>query len=253
MLIVRLIPRSSLIQVIFLMALFPPSIIAQNDNTRAFSASELLQMMADQPAHIGERKIVANTAHERWNFAIRLNKVRKEFYPLEKSRTLIDQADKNYRIITISEIGQPSLAYDPQAKTRTRLPNDFKVAGLDLYGWVSSVVSGTNEVKIEEVGTTLIEGHEARKISIKYRSQEGNVLQFRGVMILYFANDLKNLLIKLESDSAVEKGTERPYVQRSVYTLSNISLDVPDDLFKIPTAYKEVEFDAFWAAIKAAH
>ena len=253
MAIVRLI-RSPLVQIIFLVAIFPPSIIAQNDNARAFSALELLQMLADQPAHSGERKIVVNAAYERWKFATKRNKVRKEFYPLEKSKGLIDQTDRNYRIITISERGEPSLAYDPQTKTRTKLPDGFKVADLDLYGWVNSVVSGTNDVKIAEVGTTLIDGHEARKISIRYGSQEGNVLRFRGVMILYFANDLKNLLIRLESDSAAEKGTdgplESPYVQRSVYTLSDISLEVPDDLFKIPTAYEEVKFDAFLAAIK---
>ena len=256
MAIVELI-RSSLIQVIFLVAVFPPGIIAQDDNSRAFSPSELLKMIADQPAHSGERKIVMNTASERWKFATNRNKVRKEFYPLEKSNRFIDPSNRNYRIITTSEKGQPSLAYDPQAQTRTKLPDDFKVADLDLYGWVHSVVSGTNEVKIEEVGTTLIDGHEARKISIKYRSQEDNVLQFRGVMTLYLAKDLKNLLIRIEDDSALEKGVEgpleRPHVQHSVYTLSNISLDVPDDLFEIPAGYKEVGWEAFWAAIKAVH
>jgi hypothetical protein len=269
--------RLAAVRIALLVTAIAPNIIAQTANTKAIPASEILQMTAAQPDHIGDISIIVNgTVRAKWKFAKKQNKVRKEMYRAN-NEDLPGEVHRDYRIVTISEHRQatppvntsalnlllaptpqkvrPSLAFDPRARTYAELPHNVEYARLDLYNFLDRITSETSAVKIEELGTVVIDGHEARKIKVEFKRQEGErILREQGEVFLYYAKDLKNLLIKLELEyvGQYEVGEAPAFSQARhfVYTLSKISLAVPDDLFNLPEGYRKLEFDEFLASIK---
>src|SRR5262249_13626522 len=148
---------------------------------------------------------------------------------------LKNAADKNYRLITIEQKDQPAISFDPQAKTYAELPEHFSLAPFDIEHFLDAANSELGKLKIEDAGTETVDNHEARKIRLTFTDEEGEIY-------FYFANDLQNLFIKMES-----KGIEE---MNGTYTLANVSFTVPDELFALPQGYKKVDFNTFMTRMR---
>jgi TonB family protein len=63
-----------------------------------------------------------------------------------------------------------------------------------------------------------------------------------GRYVFILRRDMKNLFFKMESEGIDS--------MRGSYFVSNVSLDVPDELFEIPRDYKKVDFGSFMSTLK---
>lgn len=130
--------------------------------------------------------------------------------------------------------GQPGVIVLPEKKQYAEVPGDQKdllVNPLQMT-YAGLMQSG---VKFEKVGPETVEGHP----TIKYRGSRAGE---PGEMYVYFANDLKNLLIKM--DAQIEN-------QTFSITWSNIVIDPPETSVQPPadlaTAYKKMTIDELQA------
>jgi len=192
-------------------------------------------MFADQPDHMADRTIVVNDSVIKMKFAKKQDKIRQEFYPLDNADSLKNESYRYYKIVMISRLNQPTMAFDPQEKTYAGAPENFKMGSFDIEEFLKNASATLGKVNARSAGTETIEGHEAKRISIRFQDGPEE-------MNFYFATDLKNLFLKMDSGTIKQlKGS---------YTASNVSFDVPDELFEIPKDYKRVDFSLMISAIK---
>ena len=208
---------------------------AQKPDSESLSFPDFLRMAADQPDHMADRTIAFNDTVVKMKLARKQDKVRNEVYPLDQADSLKSESYRNYRIVTISELNHPTMALDPQEKTYAEAPESFKLASFDLEDYLKKASAELGQIKPERAGTEIIEGHKANRIRLRF---EGSSEE----MYFYFAIDLKNLFLKMDSGTVKQiKGS---------YTVTNVSLDVPDELFEIPKDYKRVDFNSMISTIK---
>lgn len=207
----------------------------QTSQPESISFSDLIRMLADQPDHMADRTIVRIDNVIKMKFAKKRDKIRHEFYPLEAADSLKTDSYRNYKIITIAKLNQPTMALDPQEKAYAEAPQDFKFVSFDLESFLKKVSAELGGIKAESVGTETIEGLQATKIRIRFEDSAEE-------MYFYFARDHKNLFLEMDS------GTIKQI--RASYTVSNVSFDVPDELFEIPKDYKRVDFNSMISTIK---
>lgn len=208
---------------------------AQKTKSEIIPFPDLLRMFADQPDHMADRTIAINDSLIKMKFAKKQDRIRQEFYPLDEAGSLKSDSYRSYKIITISRLNQPTTALDPQEKTYAEAPEDFKLVSFDIEEFLKNASAELGKIKAEIAGTEIIEGLKASKISVRF---EGGTEE----MYFYFANDLKNLFLKMDSGSIKQiKGS---------YTVTNVSFDVPDELFEIPKDYKRVDFNSMLSTIK---
>jgi hypothetical protein len=213
-----------------------PDSASSQPAAEALTLEALLKMFETQPDHMADRLISFNGSTVKINFAKKGDKSRQEFYPLALAPALKSEADRNYCLLTIIQDKQPAISIDPQAKTYAELPKDFSLAPFDIEHFLEEAKSELGKLKIEDTGTERVEGHEARKIRVTFEGEPGEIL-------FYFAKDLNNLFIKMDS-----KGLEE---MTGTYALSNISFTVPDELFTLPQGYKKVDFNALITAMRS--
>jgi len=207
----------------------------QKPKSENISFPDLLRMFADQPDHMADRTMVMNDSVIKMIFAKKQDKIRHEFYPLDEADSLKSDSYRSYKIITISKPNQPTMAFDPQERTYAEAPEDFKLVSFDIEEFLKNASAELGKIKAESAGTEIIEGYKASKIRLRF---EGETEE----MYFYFANDLKNLFLKMDSGSIKQI--------RGSYTVSNVSFDVPDELFEIPKDYKRVDFNSMMSTIK---
>jgi hypothetical protein len=129
-------------------------------------------------------------------------------------------------IIVIGEPGKAATRLYPKAKVSDDIETgiDEESIGAGRPFNPKTLASGS-EITFTALGTLTIDGHKCIKIqAIRKNSPEK--------IFLYAAEDLKYLVI-------VAQVLNRP--RGSIQKLSNISLDVPDNLFEIPSDYKAIE------------
>ena len=208
---------------------------AQQPKPEPLTFADLIRMLANQPDHMADRTVAVNGAVTKMKFAKKQDKVRQEFYPLDQATALKNDSYRSYKIILISKLNQPSIAIDPQEKTYAEAPENFQLASFDIQGFLLRASAELGQIEGERAGTEMIEGHKASKIRLKFKGSAEE-------MYFYFAEDLKNLFVKMDS------GTIRQI--KGSYTVSNVSFDVPDGLFETPTDYKRVGFETMISTIK---
>jgi hypothetical protein len=129
--------------------------------------------------------------------------------------------DNGY-LIVIGEPGKAAIRLYPQAK----IYNDIETGvGDDLLGFEAKTLSNESDVTLTALGTLIIDGHKCIKIQATRKDHPE-------IIFLYSAEDLKYLIIASQFLN-LPRG--------SVQKLSNISLNVPDSLFEIPSGYQGIE------------
>ena len=212
---------------------------AQTNSPEVMSAPEFFRMLSNQPdcstdwTFIFDEPAFGIKATYRMKIVRKQGKVRREMYPLENETGLKNKADKNYKFVVIDQPGRQSVTLDPQAKTYAEMPAGSNVPGLDLERFIQSKASELNKLKVEKVGVENFNGHPSTKIKMTFEGE-------RGAIFMYFANDMKNLLIGMKGEEG----------ESSSLSISNIVFDLPDELFEIPQGYKKVDFNSFQATIK---
>jgi len=208
---------------------------AQQPKAGPLTFADLIRMLADQPDHMADRTVAVNGAVTKMKFAKKQDRVRQEFYPLDQATTLKNDSYRSYKIIVIGQLNQPSIAIDPQEKTYAEAPENLRIAAFDVQDFLLRASAELGQIEGERAGTEMVEGHKANKIRLKFKGSTEE-------MYFYFAEDLKNLFVKMDS------GTIRQI--KGSYTVSNVSFDVPDGLFDIPRDYKRVDFEAMISTLK---
>lgn len=126
-------------------------------------------------------------------------------------------------VIVVSEIGKPDIRIY-RNKTFEREVWNSKVFITPSVGLNPKDLLSFDDISFSALGSIEIDGHKCLKIEAKSKSISPKVF-------LYAAKDLKNLII------AAQVLAEK---QGSVQRLVNISFDVPDSLFQIPSGYREL-------------
>jgi hypothetical protein len=220
--------------VLIVMAGVVPATIAQKSRPAKISFEELLRLLANQPDHLADRTLAFNNSVVKMKFAKKQNKVRNEFYPLDQPGSAWTPAGRNYKIITILKPDQPMLALDPQAKTYAEAPTDFNPGSFDVESFIKAASGELNKLNALNVGTVLVGGKPATKMRVSFEGK-------REFMYFYFAKD-GNLLLKIDSGNIKQiKGS---------YSISNLTFNVPDELFEVPPGYKKVDFNSIMETIK---
>lgn len=231
----------SLVFVLLLMsaATSRPYACAQISQPEIISFSAFLEMCANQPDFTADWLILINEPSvgiksiNRIKITRKQGQSRREAYPLENERSLKNKADRDYKIILIDRPGQPPIALNPQRKTYTQTPPAFNAADFDIDSFIKSKSRGFGDIKVESVSNVIFAGHRTTRIKLTFAGETGQ-------LFFYFAKDLNNLMIGV--DTGKPKG--------SSLKVSNISFEVPDDLFQIPRGYEKVDFTAFLETVR---
>lgn len=175
---------------------------------------DLRGIVANQPDHIADQSFFYNEGFGGFGASRRVS--RKG----DKSRV------ENGFFIVISEPGKAAVRLYPDTKSyndlETGIGEEAPGAGAPFNPKMLAEDSG---VRFTALGTEIIDGHKCIKIQATRKNSTQRIF-------LYSAEDLDYLIIV-----ARVVDSRRSSVQK----LSNISLNVPDDLFAIPPDYKGVE------------
>jgi hypothetical protein len=221
-----------------------PSVEAQKAAQEGNLFADFQSKMARQPDYMADMKIVLlkNVVVQR--IARKGGKVRFEFSPFDDAALQVNEAARNYKIIFIAQPDQPWTALDPQEKSYAQLPDNLKTPAPDMQEIYRQVMGSKDEGKIvvDSLGFETVDGHETEKMRVRFKGEKGE-------MFFYIAKDLSNLLVKMETSDIYEG---RPAVkdEKMSYSLSNISLNVPDDSFQVPKGYKSVSFDSLMSTVR---
>lgn len=208
---------------------------AQGERQEINSLQSLLQMMANQPDYMADWVLVIDASFmqvkltRRFRIAKKQGKSWREFYPLEDAEKLKSGPAKSYRLFIITQPGQPPHVFNPQEMIYTELPDKFSVATFNIDNFIEKFSKAGKAIKVENVGTANMNGHKVMKVRLT--AEDGKERMF-----FYFAEDLKNLFVGMDSGGSTDT---------SKLTVSNISLDAPDELFDMPKGYRKVDRKSF--------
>ncbi len=137
----------------------------------------------------------------------------------------------------IGEPGKAATRLYPKAKVyddlETGIDDDSPGAGRPFN---PKMLASESDIAFTALGTLIIDGHKCIKIQATRKNSPEKIF-------LYPAEDLKYLII-------VAQVLNPP--RGSVQKLSNISLDVPDSLFEIPSDYRGIEHRR-WTKVENAN
>jgi hypothetical protein len=222
---------------------------AQDSSTKSDLVTAMLEIFGNQPDYTADLSIVI-ASPIRMKMARKEGKVRMEWLNSGNSASGKNKASEYYRTIVINRPNEPSIAFDPQQKTYCEMPDESRPPTPEMLQLLKEAMKGKDgfKVKLKNLGTETLDGHETVKMEIILKSDKPSQSD-KGGLFFYIAKDLKNLVIKMEVTELYED-QPTPLGQGWSYTLSNITLDVPDDLFKMPVGYKKVDFGSFMATFK---
>ncbi len=135
----------------------------------------------------------------------------------------------------IGEEGKPSARVFPRDKTYDDLepPKDARAGGANPFN--PRTLAEEPDVTFRTLGAVTIDGHRCVKIEAVRKGEPEKIY-------LYAARDLKDLVIVGQV-----LNPPRAFVQR----LSNVSLEVPEELVTIPADYRPIEHDR-WTKVETA-
>jgi hypothetical protein len=220
---------------------------AQPSDPKHDSVTALLEILSNQPDYTADVNMVI-AEPQRMKMSRKQGKLRREFlYPV-KDASGKDKANAYYRTITIERLGQSTILFEPQQKTYCEIPVGSSPPVIGMQQLLDNLMNNIEGIRVRNLGTEILDEHEATKMHITMTGDKPPKSDRHG-LFFYFAKDLKNLLIKFEVLELYEDKPTPPGKGWS-YTLSNISLDVSDDLFQMPVGYKKVDLNSFLATLK---
>lgn len=197
---------------------------------------ESLTPLTDEEKALDPRRIVAGQP----DFLADLTFFRSEAYSGGGGAMRLARKGKRYRMespywLFIGEEGKPAA----RVSTSTKLYDDMEPARDESADGSSPfnprTLAEEPNVTFNTLGTVVIDGHRCLKIEAARKGEPQKIY-------LYAARDLKDLIIVGQV-----LNPPRGFVQR----LSNISLEVPDELVTIPSDYKPIEHDR-WTKVETA-
>lgn len=203
----------------------------EGSGNKTIQFSELLRLFSDGPDYVADMIVAMNGAVVTERVARLGGMVRWELAPLQASSTRsAEKPGNDLKVVTIMRPGEHALVLETEGRLYAEVPesqtNNLKPPHVDPVAMLKNAGGFTSKMIIEDAGLVEIDGHQASKVRLRFLEEPGE-------LFFYFAKDLKNLFIKMEGGDKTINGS---------ILLSNISLDVPDDLFRVPADYKKTDF-----------
>lgn len=197
---------------------------------------EVLTPLTDEERALNPRDIVANQP----DFVADLTFFYGEGFGGMSGGERIARKGKRYREesqfwLFIGEEGKPAARVSTEAKAYDDMEptRDQSASGSSPFN--PKTIAEESDVTFTALGTVMLSEHKCIKIEAARKGKPEKIY-------LYAARDLKNLIIV-----AQVLNPPRGFVQ----TLSNISLEVPDNLVEIPADYKPIDHDR-WTKVETA-
>jgi hypothetical protein len=197
---------------------------------------EVLAPLTDEERSLNTRDIVANQP----DFVADLVFFRSETVSGGGGAMRLARKGNRYRHesqfwIFIGEEDKPAARLFPEAKAYDDMEPAREGSAGGSWPFNPKTLAQESDITFEALGGVEIDGHRCIKIQALRKGKPEKIY-------LYAARDLKNLII-----IAQVFNPPRAFVQR----LSNISLEVPDNLVEIPSDYKSIEHDR-WTKVETA-
>lgn len=187
--------------------------------------SYLMGKFSTQPDYMADMEVNAMNHIIHQTFAKKSGKIRNEFAPFEDSVTPVSKLARMYKVIVIASPDQPIIVLDPQAKTFTELQDAPMLQGFDINKYLQTFNKFANQVIVQNAGQAQTNGYQATKYEMRFK-REPHGINF------FFATDYQDLLVKVETSNPREKFS---------FSLTNVSLEVPDKLFEVPAEYQKID------------
>jgi hypothetical protein len=200
---------------------------------QSVSSETIKKIVANRPDYRADYSVVIGRELIKIKLARRGKSFRHEIMPAQNAVAQINDEYRYYELVTLTIPSKPVVAIDPQEKTYTELRAGFEFPTPDIEHHFQAALQQEGKIIGEELGIETVDHHSAKKIRIRFASGE--------MVTIYVASDLNDLVVKLE-------GTYEG-VPISL-SMSNISLQVPQDLFEVPKDYHRVDFEAFMATTR---
>jgi hypothetical protein len=182
--------------------------------------------MADYCMRLGKEVITIGLAKRDKSF-------RLEMMPAQNSMLSVDEKYRTYKFIVLELFQQPRLMIDPQERIFSAMPAAYPFPSPDIESFFRAGLRQKDSLEVLEAEVANVDGRSATKIKLRVGNNEE--------VTIYIARDLKDLIVKFEG---VVDGAPLSF------SMSNISMNVPQDLFEAPKNYQKVDFDSFQAKMK---
>jgi hypothetical protein len=223
-----------LVAALFLSWFVPTQSASQNANqTDAFTA--LISMFGNQPDFTAD----AQVGGSRMKIARKNGKLRREWLNPSKSKHAVGgiyhAVGGIYHNVLLELPGSPAIALDPQLKIYAEVPSDQTPPDV-IRRMIESVKNDPQaQCKVEKLGTERLDGHIVERTRMSPVSPGTDPGERTDFTDFYVARDLKNLVLKIEV-VVPQMG------EKLTYRLSKVSLDVPDEVFEMPSGYTKVDY-----------
>ncbi|HNB74331.1 MAG TPA: hypothetical protein PKZ53_13395 [Acidobacteriota bacterium] len=187
--------------------------------------SYLVGKFSTQPDYVADMEVNAMNHIIHQTFAKKSGKIRNEFAPFEDSVTPVSNRARMYKVIVIASPDQPIIVLDPQAKTFTELQDAPMLQAFDISKYLQTLNKFARQVIVQNAGQAQTNGYQTTKYEMRFKRDPHGINFF-------FASDYQDLLIKVETSNPREKFS---------FSLTNVSLEVPDTLFEVPKGYQEID------------
>ncbi|MBX7218775.1 MAG: hypothetical protein K1Y36_02405 [Blastocatellia bacterium] len=211
--------------------------IAQTPKTKpeTIPMTQLVERFLQQPDYAADQTLTLNGKASHKKYAQKGKKIREVFYLLEDVENLKDESFRQYPLIALRGIQPTPVFLDPQTKVYADVQANVPVSPVDMAMLLRNLpaeVKQSNAVKLESV---TIAGLKATHYRVAFPGEKAG-LHF------YVSDDPSGLLLKFESDP--ETGLQGSFV------CSNISFEIPDEWFQIPSDYRKVELKTLMLDVK---
>jgi hypothetical protein len=216
------------------------NLAAQKSTLETDLVTVFTELFANQPDHSADIHIMIADP-SRMKIARKQGKVRMEWLNPVNAVSRKVSKDGYYSIFMINRPDRPYTLFDPQLKTYAEMPEGIKPPAPEMLEMFKEMAKSKPELKctVEDMGAVPLDGHRVNKLRIRSSGNEPP-------MFVYVARDLKNLLVKFELTLPYPP----PNGTNVTYTLSNVTLDVPDSVFEMPAGYRKVDHQSFIETFK---
>ena len=193
--------------------LLTPATFGQTRTTEPVDDSQIRQMLINQPDYAAILKFALVEVKGGFGATSKVAKL---------GRRLREENDDS---IFIKESGKPTIKIYPKRRELAEIPAEAK--GDEEFAVTPEELAKRPDVDFKFIGTEKIGAYDCRKIEAGYRVERLRELKF----VFCLANGLHNLVIFEQASFGKVTMTK---------ILSNVSLSVSPELFRIPAGYKRV-------------
>ena len=200
---------------------------------QSMTPTDVRRIISNQPDFAADYSITWGKERINIGLAKQGKSFRREIMPAQSSMISVDEKHRNYKIITLELFEQPVLIIDPQERMCAPVPAEVIFPTPSTDSIFRAALMQKDGLEILEENVVSVDGNAAIKLKLRVAKNEE--------LTIYIARDLKDLIVRLEGMS---DGVPISF------SMSHISMNVPQGLFDAPRDCQRVDFDTFQARVK---